>query len=156
MVDASFDKQFATTRSQDLTLETCNQNSSYCDFFNNCEYHDVLSLNNVVKYKKDELLIIHFNVRSLQKNIDNLTTFLANISEMPDIIAISESKITNGQILVNFDINGYDFIHCDSTTKAGGVGIYIKKTLPYKQKSDINIELSFVENILKLKPPQGQ
>ena len=33
MVDASFDKQFVTTRSQDLTLETCNQNSSYCDFF---------------------------------------------------------------------------------------------------------------------------
>ena len=52
MVDASFDKQFVTTRSQDLTLETCNQNSSYCDFFNNCEYHDVSSLNNVVKHKK--------------------------------------------------------------------------------------------------------
>ena len=66
---------------------------------------------------------------------------------MPDIIAISETKITYGQILVNVDINGYEFIHCDSTTKAGGVGIYIKKTLPYKQKSDINIKLSFVENI---------
>ena len=66
---------------------------------------------------------------------------------MPDIIAISETKITYGQILVNVDINGYDFIHCDSTTKAGGVGIYIKKTLPYKQKSEINIKLSFVENI---------
>ena len=76
---------------------------------------------------------------------------------MPDIIAISETKITNGQILVNVDINGYDFIHCNSSTKAGGVGIYIKKMLPYKQKSDINIKLSFVENIgLKLKPPQGQ
>ena len=82
-----------------------------------------------------------------KKNIDNLTTFLANISEMPDIIAISETKITNGQILVNVDINGYDFIHCNSTTKAGGVRIYIKKTLPYEKKSDINIKLSFVENI---------
>ena len=92
------------------------------------------SLNNVVKHKKDELFIIHFNVRSLQKNIDNLTTFLANISEMPDIIAISETKITYGQILVNVDINGYDFIHCDSTTKAGGVGIYIKKNVTLQTK----------------------
>ena len=66
---------------------------------------------------------------------------------MPDIIAISETKITYGQILVNVDINGYDFIHCNSTTKADGIGIYIKKSLPYKQKSDINIKLSFVENI---------
>ena len=63
-----------------------------------------------------------------------LTTFLANISEMPDIIAISETKITNGQILVNVDINGYDFIHCDSTTKAGGVGIYIKKNVTLQTK----------------------
>ena len=134
MVDASFDKQFVTTRSQDLTLETCNQNSSYCDFFNNCEYHDVSSLNNVVKHKKDELFIIHFNARSLEKNIDNLTTLLANISKMPDIITISESKITYGQILVIVDINRYDFIHCNSTTKAGGVEIYIKKNVTLQTK----------------------
>ena len=41
----------------------------------------------------------------------------------------------------------YDFIHCDSTTNNDGVGIYIKQTLPNKQKFDINIKLSFVENI---------
>ena len=101
----------------------------------------------MVKHKKDELFIIHFNVQSLQKNTDNLTTFLANISEMPDIIAFSETKITYGQTLVNVNTNGYDFIQCDSTTKADGVGIYIKQALPCKQKFDININLSFVENI---------
>ena len=67
MVYASFDKQFVTTRSQDPTLENCNRYSNYCDFFNKCECHDMSSLNNVVKHKKDELFIIHFNVRSLQK-----------------------------------------------------------------------------------------
>ena len=57
---------------------------------------------------------------------------------MPDIIAIYETKITYGQTLVNVNIDGYDSIHCDSTTKAGGVGIYIKQTLSYKQKSTLN------------------
>ena len=43
-------KQFVPTRSYDLTLENCNQNSNYFDFFDNCEYHDESSLNNVVKH----------------------------------------------------------------------------------------------------------
>ena len=66
---------------------------------------------------------------------------------MPDIIAASKTKITYGQLIVNVDITGYDFIHCDSITKAGGVGFYVKQTLPYKQKIEINIELNFVENM---------
>ena len=49
--------------------------------------------------------------------------------------------------MVNVDITGYDFIHCDSITKAGEIGFYVKQTLPYKQKTEINIELSIVENM---------
>ena len=146
-VDESSDKHFDPTRPDDFTLRTCDENSSYCDFFDNCEYHDISSLNKVVKHKKDDLFIMHFNMRSLQKNIDKLTTLLANLSETPDIIAISETKITYGQPIVKVDITGYDFIHCDSIKKAGGVGCYVKQTLSYKQKTEINIELSFVENM---------
>ena len=76
-----------------------------------------------------------------------LITLLANFSETLDIIAISETKITYGQPIVNVDITEYDFIYCDSITKAGGVGFYVKQTLPYQQKTEINIELSFVENM---------
>ena len=90
---------------------------------------------------------MHFNMRSLQKNIDKPITVLANLSETPDIIAISETKITYGQPIVNVDITEYDFIHCDGITKAGRVGFYVKQTLPCKQKTEINIELSFVENM---------
>ena len=91
--------------------------------------------------------ILHFNVRNLQKNIDKLITLLATFSEAPDIIAISETKLTYDQPLVNVDITGYDFIHRTSITKAGEVDIYIKQNLSYKQKSDININLNFVENM---------
>ena len=110
-------------------------------------YHDIKSLNNVVNLETDKLFILYFNVRSLQKTIDKLITFLATFSETPDIIAISETKLTQGQPLVNVDITGYDFIHCAGITKAGGVGFYVKQNLSYKQKSDININLKFVENM---------
>ena len=39
-VDASFDKHFDSTRPDNFTLGTCDENSNYCDFFNNCEYYD--------------------------------------------------------------------------------------------------------------------
>ena len=147
MINASQDKHFDLMRSENFTLGTCDDNSNYCDFFDNCVYHDITSLNNVVNLKTNELFILHFNVRSLQKNIDKLITLLVTFSETPDIIAISQTKLTYGQPLLNVDITGYDFIHCISITKAGGVGFYIKQNLSYKQKSDSYVNLSFVENM---------
>ena len=138
-------------------LGTCDGNLNYCDFFSNCEYHESVSLSNVVKHNRNGLFIIYFNVRSLQNNSDKLTTILANFSETPDIIAISKTRITYGPLLVNVDIAGYDFIHCDSLTKARRVGFYNKQSLPYKQKSDINVELDFVETCgLKAKLTMGR
>ena len=101
----------------------------------------------MVNLKKDELFILHFNVCSLQKNIDQLITRLTTFSEAPDIIAISKTKLIYGQPLVNVIITGYDFIHRVGITKARWVGFYIKQSLSYKQKSDININLNFVENM---------
>ena len=125
-VDASFHKHFDLTRPDNFVLGTSEENSNYYDFFNNCEYYDISSLNNVLKHKKDDLFIMHFNMQNLQKNIDKLITLLANLFEMSDIIAISETKITYGQPIVNVDITVYGFLHCDSITKADGVGFYVK------------------------------
>ena len=147
IINVNQDKHFDLLRSENFTLGTCDDNSKYCDFFDNCVYHDITSLNNVVNLKKDELFILLFNVCSLQKNIDQLITRLTTFSEAPNIIAISETKLIYGQPLVNVNITGYDFIHRVSITKARGVGFYIKQSLSYKQKSDININLSFVENM---------
>ena len=43
-VDASFDKHFDSTRPDNFTLGTCDENSNYCGFVNNCEYYDISSL----------------------------------------------------------------------------------------------------------------
>ena len=161
VVDGNHNKRFDLTKSEVLNFGTCDGNSNYCDFFStverdsaevvyffsNCVYHNFTSLNNEVKHKRDDLFIMHFNVRSLQKNVDKLTTILADFSETPDIIAISETKITYGQLLVNVDIVGYDLIRCNSVTRAGGVGFYIKQNLTYKLRSDVNVKLDFDENM---------
>ena len=61
----------------------------------------------------------------------------------PDIVAISETKIREGKINRNtgIDIYGYNFIHADSATCAGCVGLYIKNSLTYSVNNCSNLKL---------------
>ena len=56
---------------------------------------------NLVNYfvrKRNHFFIMHFNVRSLPKNIDHLVSYLAELSESPDIIAVTETKLNSDTV----------------------------------------------------------
>ena len=57
-------------------------------------YDDHNSINNLLcsKNKSNHLFMIHFNVRSLQKNIDKLSHYLTDLNRKPDVVAVSETK----------------------------------------------------------------
>jgi len=78
------------------------------------------------------MFLIHLNIRSLQKNFDNLCEFLSQLSSKPHAIAISKTKIKDTP-LVNISIPGYTFLHKNSMTKAGGVGMYISDSFQFKE-----------------------
>ena len=47
-------------------------------------------------------------------------------------------------------------MHCDSLTKAGRVGLYIKETLVFKERTDISINLPFDEDTwIEIKTHKG-
>ena len=112
-------------------------------------YDDHNSINNLLcsKNKSNHLFMIHFNVRSLQKNIDKLSHYLTDFNRKPDVIAVSETKLKENMIYSNIELDGYQFIHRNSHTSAGGVGIYVKSSISYNLKPTINIDLSSVENL---------
>ena len=114
-----------------------------------CNYYDINSINNDVINKTDfnDLFLIHVNIRSLQKNIDKLTQYILQLKKLPDVIAITETKLNKDLIYNNIDIDGYNFVHSDSTTNAGGVGFYVKNFLSFKIKLELGLKLNFVENI---------
>ena len=62
-------------------------------------------------------------------------------------MAISETKIIEGKINRNINLDGYNFIHCDSETRAGGVGLYIKNTSAYKIHEHNKAELTNAEHL---------
>ena len=129
----------------DSTNEVFDQNS----LFLNCIYYDTISLSSQILNRSNinNLFFIHFNIRSLQKNIDKLTHYISQFYKLPDLKAITETKLQNNTIYNNIDIAGYNFIHADSLTKAGGVGFYINNLLSYTVEPEYDLNLNFVGNI---------
>ena len=82
--------------------------------------------------KNNDLFLIHFNVRSLQKHIEQLNNYLVGFKNQPDIVAISESKLKEGLINRNIELECYGFLHSDSKKCAGEVGLYIKDTIKFR------------------------
>ena len=66
----------------------------------------------------DSLFIAHINIVSLQKNIDNLNTFLTQFAKPVDIICLSETRL-NDHNLSYSKFNGYTIFYSNSKTKAG-------------------------------------
>ena len=58
----------------------------------------------------------------------------------PKIVAVTETKIKKKEnIAFSPIIMGYNFLHSDSVTNAGGVGVYIQYTVSYRLRTDITI-----------------
>jgi len=109
----------------------------------------------------NSLAIFHNNVRSLNLNLEKLETHLLDELDYSfDIIGITETKITNANLLLksNLNIPGYNFEYIPTPLASGGVGMYINKSLNYSVVESISnsdfqalwIELQFTtkKNVL--------
>ena len=90
--------------------------------------------------------MIHLNTRSLTKNYDKLEELLNELETRPELISISETKLSSRNVS-NINIAGYDFFHIDSPTNAGDAGLHIKNSLKYKLRKDLNFLLPNCEDI---------
>ena len=88
-------------------------------------------------YKQKGFSIFHCNIRSLEKNKSLL-------HDTPDIIAISETKISDNTS-ANLNIPGYAFVNTNSKTQAGGVGLYLSNDLKFSRRSDLDISDDGIE-----------
>ena len=102
-----------------------------------CKFYNSIQLQCLCN-KTSGLFLVHFNTRSLVKNLNKITNWLDISSIFPDVIAISETKLTgNKHTMVN--IKGYSFIHNNSLTNAGGAALYIRSGLMLRERPDLNL-----------------
>ena len=99
--------------------------------------------------------ILHLNIHSIQRHIEELRIVLHALSFKFDVIAISESKLKdNPQVDIN--LTGYHKPHCKFTeAEKGGTILYVSTALNFKPRKDLEIyeskelESSFIEIINK-------
>ena len=89
------------------------------------------------KYSQsNDFFWLHINIRSINKYFEKLEDLLVELGKPPDIIAISETKL---QTKLNFYLNGYNFKQNNSSTTAGGVGMFIKNFINYTITDEYNL-----------------
>ena len=68
----------------------------------------------------------------MHKNFDSLYDFLVELNFLLDVICLTETRIKLHPLL-NISLPNYTFFHTDSTTNAGGVGIYVLNKFQVKK-----------------------
>ena len=100
---------------------------------------DISVNNNLACYHTHDsrhLKIMHFNIRSLNTNLDRLSAYLKSFNYAPDVIMLSETwvKLHHKSTKLNrYTLEGYKFISSPRLTNCngGGVGLFISEHLNY-------------------------
>ena len=106
-------------------LNSMTNNVIYCEFMDT--YDKTLNLQN----DSNSMILMHFNIRSFQKNYDDLYSFVALLSFRLDVICLSESRIY--QPLKSIQLQGYNFINAKSYKQLGGKAIYVCSKVKFYQ-----------------------
>ena len=145
----------------DNTENFCDVNeSSFVAIFENvieCKYLETPNVElPFVREQQNTLILLHVNIRSLNKNSDELHCFLTSLARLPDIVCVSETRL-KGEPLSNITIPDYNFAQIDSVTNAGGVAIYISSKYKLELVQSYNMNLNECEDLwLEVTVPTNQ
>lgn len=107
-------------------------------------YTNIKEYNEVVDDKTFE--IIHLNIASLKRHIDDLLNFVSCLKIKPKIIGITEHKIKKDSCLSQ-SLKGFTFVYTPTNTSHGGAGFFISDDLSYKSRPDLHIDIENCESI---------
>jgi len=97
--------------------------------------------------QNNSIFIVHLNVRSSPKHIDEIANYFSESENQSEIIAISETKLSDKRIDDNITLDGYDFVHVDSSTNTGGIGYYVHNMLSFNVINNVNFSLSNAQSL---------
>ena len=83
---------------------------------------------------------------SLPKHIEEIRILLAD--QCLDILALNETRLHDSVSNQDMHIDNYDLIRFDRSRKGGGVCIYVKNSLSFFERNDLNrdnLEAVFIE-----------
>ena len=86
------------------------------------------------KLPSNKFSMLHINIASLSKHIDELRNLIHGLNHPFDIIGIADNDS-----LVNIETDGYEFRYTPTATECGrGAGIYVKSCYNFDIKNDLS------------------
>jgi hypothetical protein len=129
-----------------------------CNYFRDLDvtshpsvYHTVDTFNEYIHTSDTDdvlsLSYLHLNIRSIPKNFDSLLTFLDTLHFSFSFIGISETWF-NESTRALYDLDKYNQLAVYRTDKrGGGVSLFIKTSIKYTVRDDLNIFEDDAESI---------
>ena len=125
----------------------------------NCNYYNIDEFTKANLNPSKYFSILHLNIHSVQKHIEELRVIINLLTCKLDVIALSESKIQKGtKPIIDISLQGYQAPICTQTEATKGrVLLYVSNELDFRLRPDLNIyqakgvESIFVEIINKNK-----
>lgn len=90
----------------------------------NCSYFDIQSLNSAMANECNNFLIVSHNIRSFNKNSEELMYVLDRINRSIDVLVLTETWFNETNLCSVDGYNGYHSIR--SNTRGGGVSVFVK------------------------------
>ena len=103
-----------------------------CNYYSPCSFSQLVNSPSFEKFTGG-FSIIHNNVRSLKRNLENFQThLLSELNYHFDVIGITETRINHANLSdFNPEIPNKNFEFIPTPLAAGGVGMYINDALKY-------------------------
>ena len=99
-------------------------------------------LQNFLGDDKDEnVSVLHLNIRSINKNLENFKMLLSNLNCSFSIICFSETWLNDSNVdNSNYQLSNYvGVLQIRKHYKRGGISVYIHKNFEFKIRNDLSI-----------------
>ena len=114
----------------DTTMSTIGLMYDHLDYNEMSKYYDIEQYNKSMPTYNEKLLsIMHFNIRSLVTNGDEMVSLIETFNHKPDIITLSETFLDSNSIM-DFTLQNYQSFHSvRESEKRGGVSVLVRDNL---------------------------
>jgi hypothetical protein len=118
---------------------------NYFDAENCCELYDKQSFNTKFKGDNKALNVLHLNIRSINKNMDEFILFISGIEVELSVIVLTETWLNNECEFIN--IPGYRAFHSiRAGGRGGGVSILVASSISSNRLSGLSVVSDYYES----------
>ena len=123
----------------------CHSMLQSCDYYVEDSFNKKLAT--MAKCDNDYFSMLHLNIRSAVKNLDNFSSYIMGLNHVFPLIGLSETWFKD----INKDcygLDGYKAEHtCRSIRTGGGVSVFIKENIEYFRRTDLSTSNRVMESV---------